>query len=268
MYGMGSLGCTFFSSVLSLHSSCHWCHTGTHMPRCHCIPNSPSSSTLVWCCLFFYALSFNLIINSDGISFRSGNDGFICWRLLSPLNPNSSSWVCPWILQVSHTSLGMVWCRSLAVPSLLCLPFVSVPWTLLELTHYNITYPFLLPHHLLPLDGMFASPFYHHQPHIPNIISSSYTLCHVSATWIIILTNLWSSGYSCIMCHIIFTHFCFHHFHLHHCIPHLHHHCIPDRVGMGPCAPYHFSSSLLVHRYYNIWFIYIKLSLFFLQGSW
>ena len=57
-------------------------------------------------------------------------------------------------------------------------------------------------------------------------------------------------------------------FHHHHHIPHLHHYCITPGVGMGPYATYHFSSSLLVYRYCKICFIYINLSLFFLQGLW
>ena len=35
-------------------------------------------------------LSFNLIISDDDVMFRSDNDGFICWRSSSPMNPNSS----------------------------------------------------------------------------------------------------------------------------------------------------------------------------------
>ena len=49
-------------------------------------------------------LSFNLIINGDDVMFRSDNDGFICWRLLSPINLNSSSWVSPRVLQVNCMS--------------------------------------------------------------------------------------------------------------------------------------------------------------------
>ena len=158
MCGMGGLDCTFFSSVLSLWSSCCWCHTRTDMPWHCCIPNSPSSSTLV-----------------DAFALSSYHH---C--SLHPLRPSQ-------------------------------------------------------------------------QPHIPNIISSSFTSCHVSTTWIVILTNLWSSGSSCIMCHIIFLPI-FIVSSLSSCTSSslaLH----SSLVCMGPCALYHFSSSLLVHRDCNICFI-------------
>ena len=62
--------------------------------------------------LLSFLLCFVLfIIRNGGVSFRSGNDGFICWRTTSPLNPNNSSWVSSRVLRVSCASLGMVLTR-------------------------------------------------------------------------------------------------------------------------------------------------------------
>ena len=124
------------------------------------------------CCLFFYALSFNIIIHNGGISFRSGNDGFICWRSLGMVI------IC---LACMVQRFG---CAIFSSLSSFCLSF---PQTLPELTCYNITaFPFLLlSHHLLDTLSLFISP-----------TSFSFSATRVSMVPIIILINLWSLGSS------------------------------------------------------------------------
>ena len=80
-------------------------------------------------------LSFNLIINDDDVMFRSDNDGFICWRSSSPINPYSSLWVSatgiasqPYVLRYGYDTLSMYGEEDQAAPSfLLCFPSVSLP---------------------------------------------------------------------------------------------------------------------------------------------
>ena len=96
-------------------------------------------------------LSFNLIISNGGISFRSDNDGFVCWRLSSQINPHSSSWVSAmgiasqsYVLGYGNETFGMYSIEDQAVPSfLLYFPFVSLfPWTL-HLNRHIATFPSL-----------------------------------------------------------------------------------------------------------------------------
>ena len=140
------------------------------------------------CCLFFYALSFNLIICNGGISFRSGNDGFICWRSLGMVMTHLACMV---------QRLGCAFFSSLSSSCL------SLPWTLPELTHYNITaFLFLLlSHHLLDMLSLFISS-----------TSFLFSAPRVSMVTTFILINLWSlesspPGHCQCFIHVNFTFF-------------------------------------------------------------